>query len=215
MKRLLLTLSLAPLVGGAALAQSSALSIPALPLGASSPVAARASVTVPSVTAAPPATSSPAVISAPHLSATTNAAAHELPKVTTLPNGRVALPGTYTVGLTGPRTLQAGQPSSWSFTLGNTGSGPIHLEHGACDVRFEVLNTAGQVVRPDFKNTICTMQLVILDVKPGETREVQKIRWDAKDGSGTPVAAGTYTIRAKLVAGDQFSPAATLSVTVR
>lgn len=177
------------LMCGLATAQVSVMNIPALPPGATSPK--------------------------PTPTPTTPAPSKELPSVTTLPTAAQQLPGTYTVSLTGPESVKAGEAQTWSFNLTNTGQNKIHMEYGACDVRFEVLNAAGEVVRPNPKNAICTLQLVILDAEGGETSEVQKIRWDGKDGKNQPVPAGKYTIRAKFVGGGLYTPAATLKVTVQ
>ncbi|MFC4426317.1 BsuPI-related putative proteinase inhibitor [Deinococcus navajonensis] len=134
--------------------------------------------------------------------------------VTTLPARAQPLREPHRAALVGPTTVRAGEANTWSFTLTNTGTQAIRLQHGACDVRFEVLNAAGQVVRPDPKNTVCTMQLILTDVAPGQSREVQKIRWEGKDGQGQPVPAGTYTIRA-VFDGPALIRAADLKVTVR
>lgn len=133
---------------------------------------------------------------------------------TTLPARAQPLREPHRAALAGPATVRAGEANTWAFTLTNTGTQAIRLQHGACDVRFEVLNAAGQVVRPDPKNTVCTMQLVLTDVAPGQSREVQKIRWDGKDAQGQPVPAGTYTIRA-VFDGPVLIRAADLKVTVR
>lgn len=193
MKNVFLVVGL--LVGSAGLgsAQTSVLNIPALPQGVSAP---------PAPTPTTPKPVNPVV------------PATDLPTVTTLPTGKTPLAAQYSVALSGPSSVKAGEANTWSFNLTNNGPSPLHLEYGACDVRFEVLNAAGQVVRPDPKNSICTMQLVILDAATGETQEVQKIRWEGKDSSGQPVPAGTYTIRAKMIDGDMFTVPATIQVTV-
>ncbi|MFC4638582.1 BsuPI-related putative proteinase inhibitor [Deinococcus hohokamensis] len=134
--------------------------------------------------------------------------------VTTLPARAQPLREPHRAALVGPASVRSGEANTWSFTLTNTGTQAIRLQHGACDVRFEVLNAAGQVVRPDPKNTVCTMQLVMTDVAPGQSREVQKIRWEGKDGQGQPLPAGTYTIRA-VFDGPALIRAADLKVTVR
>lgn len=136
------------------------------------------------------------------------------PPASTLPNRAAALAQPHAANLSGPVMVRAGEANTWAFLLKNTGNTPIHLSHGACDVRFEVLNAAGEIVRPDPKNTLCTMQLVLTDVSPGETREVQKIRWEGKDASGQPVRPGTYTIRAAFD-GPVHIVASAFTVTVR
>lgn len=185
LKNLLLA---ACLLGSLAAAQTSILDIPALPPGKTAP---------PTSTVPTPAVPTPT------------------PTVTTLPTGNAALKATYTVSLDGPESVQAGEANTWDFTLSNSGEAAIHLEHGACDVRFEVLNAAGEVVRPDPKNGICTMQLVITDVQPGENAVMQKIRWDGKDGRGQSVPAGQYTLRAKFVGAGVFTVPATREITVQ
>ncbi len=174
---------------------------------------ASAQVNVMNIPALPPGISAPRA-SAPAPAPSPASTAPQLPTVTTLPTGKTLLPGEYSVSISGSERVRAGEANTWSFNLSNTGKSNIHLEHGACDVRFEVLNAAGEVVRPDPKQAICTMQLVILDAAPGETDEIQKLRWEGKDGKGQPVPAGTYTIRARMVSGDRFTPAATFEVTV-
>lgn len=183
------------LFGGMAVAQVSIMDIPALPQGISTPK--------------PVAPTAPATGTPTPAQPTTDQSA------TTLPNTGKALAGSYTVNLTGPDTVQAGEANTWSFNLTNNGQANIHLEHGACDVRFEVLNAAGEVVRPDPKLGICTLQLVIFDAAAGATEPVQNIRWDGKDGAGKAVPAGEYTIRAKFAGSGVFTTPATLTVTVQ
>lgn len=132
-----------------------------------------------------------------------------------LPTNGAPLAQAHTAQLSGPRTVRAGEANTWSFVLGNTGSSAIHLEHGACDVRFEVVSASGEIVRPDPTNTICTLQLVVTDVAPGEQREVQKIRWEGKNGAGQPVPAGDYTIRAVFRGAGTLIPAEDFRVTVQ
>lgn len=194
-------LALAVLMGGLAAAQTSVMNIPALPPGKTAPATSTTPVTSPVTPAPTPTTPTP----------TTPAPA--APTVTTLPTGTTAL--NVTASLVGPDTVRAGEANTWDFMIKNTSSVTIHLEHGACDVRFEVLNAAGEVVRPDPKNTLCTMQLVITDVQNGEEATMQKIRWEGKDAQGKPVPAGTYTLRAKFVGGGNFTPPATKQVTVQ
>lgn len=189
MKSSFVALVLLASVAAPAAAQVSVMSIPALP---------------PGVTAPRPA--APVAPAAPSPS---------LPTVTTLPTGKAPLPGEYQVSIAGPGSVKAGEANTWDFNLSNTGKSNFHMEYGACDVRFEVLNAAGQVVRPDPKDALCTLQLVIFDAAPGETARVQKLRWEGKDGSGKPVPAGDYTIRAKMINAGRFTPAATFAVTVR
>lgn len=137
------------------------------------------------------------------------------PSVTTLPAARSPqLTQPHAAALTGPTSVRAGEGGTWSFALRNTGTQAIRLQHGACDVRFEVVNAAGQVVRPDPKNTLCTMQIVMTDVAPGQSREVQKVVWDGKDASGRAVSAGTYTLRA-VFNGPAYIRATDLTITVR
>lgn len=153
--------------------------------------------TAPASPATPPATTTPV-----------------RPSVTTLPARARPLNLPHRAVLTGPASVRAGQANTWSFNLTNTGTQVINLQHGACDVRFEVLNAAGEIVRPDPKDTVCTMQLIITNVPPGQTREVQKIRWEGKNAQGQPVPAGTYTIRA-VFDGPVLIRAQELKVTVR
>lgn len=194
-------LALAVLMGGLAAAQTSVMTIPALPPGKTAPATSTTPVTSP-VTPAPTPTAPTPTTPAP-----------AAPTVTTLPTGTTAL--NVSASLVGPDTVRADEANTWDFMIKNTSSATIHLEHGACDVRFEVLNAAGEVVRPDPKNTLCTMQLVITDVQNGEEATMQKIRWEGKDGQGNPVPAGTYTLRAKFVGGGNFTPPATKQVTVQ
>ncbi|GGK98696.1 hypothetical protein GCM10010844_16150 [Deinococcus radiotolerans] len=106
------------------------------------------------------------------------------------------LSAPHSANLSGPGSLRVGQATTWTFTLTNQGEQAIKLQHGACDVRFEVLDTSGKVVRANPTDTVCTMQLVITDVAPGETMDVQDIRWDGRDSAGKALPAGEYTIRA-------------------
>ncbi|GGO22399.1 hypothetical protein [Deinococcus humi] len=115
--------------------------------------------------------------------------------VTTLPAINPPLNQPHTARLEGPQSVQAGQTNMWTVLLTNTGDAPISLQHGACDVKFEVLNAAGQVVRAAPQDTICTLQIVPTNVAPGETGELQKIRWEGRNDQNQPVPAGTYTIR--------------------
>lgn len=131
-----------------------------------------------------------------------------------LPTNGAPLAQAHRAELSGPQVVRAGEANTWSFNLTNTGSSAIHLEHGACDVRFEVVNAAGEVVRTDPTNTICTLQLVVTDVAPGQTQEVQKIRWEGKDAAGQPVPAGEYTIRAVFRGAGILIRAADFRVTV-
>ncbi|ACO45367.1 FlgD immunoglobulin-like domain containing protein [Deinococcus deserti] len=159
----------------------------------------------------PPTTQTP---TAPASPATPPVATPARPSVSTLPARARPLSLPHRAVLTGPASVTAGQPNTWSFNLTNTGTQAINLQHGACDVRFEVLNAAGEIVRPDPKDTVCTMQLVLTNVAPGQTREVQKIRWEGKNAQGQPVPAGTYTIRA-VFDGPVLIRAQELKVTVR
>ncbi|WP_221089475.1 flagellar hook assembly protein FlgD [Deinococcus aquaedulcis] len=168
--RLLLTAALLGM--SLAHAQVSIFNIPALPPGQSAPAA--------------PAPTTPA---APG-TATPGAGA------TTLPTAGEALDIPHQATLNGPGSLKVGEATTWTFDLSNQGEQPIRLEHGACDVRFEVLNAAGQVVRGNPRDTVCTMQIVVTEVGPGETMDVQTIRWDGRDSQGRALPAGEYTIRA-------------------
>lgn len=150
---------------------------------------------------------------AENTSATVTETPQVTPPQTATPADTLAQP--HRAELTGPASIQAGQANTWSFRLTNTGSAPLNLAHGACDVRFEVLNTAGEVVRPDPTNTLCTMQMVYTNLQAGESGEVQKIRWDGKDGAGQPVSAGEYTIRAAFRGAGVVIPAQEFRVTVQ
>ncbi|CAM3674937.1 BsuPI-related putative proteinase inhibitor [Deinococcus frigens] len=186
-----LLLTLALLGGTLAHAQMSITDIPVLPQSG----AAR-----PSTTPAPaPASATPVTP----------------PTVTTLPSVNTPLAQPHTAKLEGPQSVQAGQANTWSVRLTNTGSSAIKLQHGACDVRFEVVNAAGQVVRTTPKDAICTMQIVGTDVAPGETSELQKIRWEGKDDQNQNVPAGTYTIRSVFNGDGVLIRPADLIITVR
>lgn len=182
-------------------AQTTIFSIPALP-----PAASAATPSTPAVPAPTPTPATPGIA---------------LPTPgTTLPTPGVAnagplLAAPHTVALRGPATVRGGEATLWSFVLTNTGTQPIELQHGACDVRFEVLNAAGTVVRPNPQDAICTLQLVTTSPAPGETAEVQKVRWDGRDGAGQPLPAGTYTLRAVFRGAGVTTVPATLSVTLR
>ncbi|MVN87298.1 hypothetical protein GO986_10995 [Deinococcus sp. HMF7620] len=166
--RLLLTAAL--LGTSLAHAQTTIFTIPALPPGRTAP--------------ATPATPAPTTPAAPSTGATT------------LPTTGEVLEIPHSAALSGAGSLKVGQADTWTFTLSNQGEEPIRLEHGACDVRFEVLNAAGQVVRPNPTDTICTLQIVLTEVGPGETMDVQAIRWDGRDAQGRALPAGEYIIRA-------------------
>ncbi|PIG98984.1 FlgD immunoglobulin-like domain containing protein [Deinococcus sp. UR1] len=112
------------------------------------------------------------------------------------PDLNPALATPHSANLSGPGSLRGGQDTTWTFNLTNLGEAVIDLQHGACDVRFEVLNAAGQVVRANPTNTVCTMQLVMTNVAPGETMDVQSVRWNGRGSDGKALPAGEYTIRA-------------------
>ncbi|PTA68365.1 BsuPI-related putative proteinase inhibitor [Deinococcus arcticus] len=150
---------------------------------------AHAQVSIFNIPALPPGKSAPA---APAPATPTAPAAG----ATTLPTAGAALTIPHQATLTGPATLKVGEAVTWTFNLSNQGEQPIRLEHGACDVRFEVRNAAGQVVRGNPTNTLCTLQIVTTEVGPGETMDVQAIRWDGRDSQGRALPAGEYTIRA-------------------
>ncbi|ANE43335.1 flagellar hook assembly protein FlgD [Deinococcus puniceus] len=115
---------------------------------------------------------------------------------TTLPTTGNPLTQPYRAALVGPSTLTpGGEPGVWTLQLTNTGTAEISIDHGACDLRFEVLNAAGQIVRPDPKNGICTLQMILTRANAGETINVLKINWDGKNGAGQALPAGQYTIR--------------------
>ncbi|OLV17923.1 hypothetical protein BOO71_0006826 [Deinococcus marmoris] len=137
------------------------------------------------------------------------------PTVTTLPAVNPPLAQPYTATLEGPQSVQAGQDSMWNVLLTNTGDKTINLQHGACDVRFEVVNAAGQVVRTTPQDAICTLQIVGTDVAPGATGELQKIRWEGKDDQNQNVPAGTYTIRSVFNGDGVLIRPADLTITVR
>lgn len=159
-----------------------------------------------------PAPTSPA----PTSPAPTNPAPRPATPVTSsLPATNPLLAAPHRTALVGPATIRAGEAALWSFTLTNAGAAPLRLAHGACDVRFEVVNAAGQVVRPDPRDTLCTQQLVITEVGRGETREVQKVRWEGRDAQNRPVPAGTYTLRAVFSGAGVRSSVATLQVRVQ
>lgn len=156
--------------------------IPALPPGRTAPPVA------PTPVAPAPTTATPAPTTA---TPSTPAAAS-----TTLPTTGRPLAQPYRAVLAGPSTLTpGGAPGVWTLQLTNTGTSEISIDHGACDLRFEVLNAAGEIVRPDPKNGICTLQLILTRAAAGETANVLKINWDGKNGAGQPLPAGQYTIR--------------------
>lgn len=170
--------------------------------------AAQVAGAAPTTPAPVPATPAPAVPATPATPAA-------LTGPTTLPTTRPLLAIPHRAALAGPATVTAGTAATWSFTLSATGQQPIRLSHGACDVRFEVLDAAGAIVRPDPKDTICTLQIVVTDVGPGETAEVQKIRWDGRGAGGQALPAGRYTLRAVFSGAGVSSLPATLNVTLR
>lgn len=133
----------------------------------------------------------------------------------TLPASSPLLAAAHSAVLSGPQTVTPGTPQVWSFNLINQGTTPIVLEHGACDVRFEVVGAGGEVIRPNPRDTLCTLQLVITEAAPGQTAEVQKIRWEGKDAQGQPVPAGVYTIRSAFQGGGVRIVAEPFTVTVR
>ncbi|CAM3212963.1 FlgD immunoglobulin-like domain containing protein [Deinococcus saxicola] len=137
------------------------------------------------------------------------------PTVTTLPAVNPPLAQPHTAKLEGPQSVQAGTANMWAVLLTNTGNTAISLQHGACDVRFEVLNAAGQVVRTTPKDAICTLQIVGTNVAPGETGELQKIRWEGKNDQNQNVPAGTYTIRSVFNGDGVLIRPADFTVTVR
>ncbi|GGL95985.1 hypothetical protein [Deinococcus aerophilus] len=186
-RHLLFTLAL--LGAGLGSAQISVQDIPALPLRSGAPA-------TPAPESAPPAPMVP-------------------PTVSTLPARNPPLARPHRAQLVGPATIRAGQPNTWAVTLTNTGSEAIHLEHGACNVRFEVVNAAGQVIRPNPQNTVCTLQLVVTDVDPGQTTELQKIRWEGQGIQGQPLPAGTYTLRSVFDGAGVLIRPADFTVTVR
>ncbi|WP_235910425.1 BsuPI-related putative proteinase inhibitor [Deinococcus kurensis] len=168
-------LTAAVLTSSLAQAQTTIFNIPALPPRSSAP----ATPTAPAPTTPAPAPTTPAA-----------------PGISTLPMKNPVLSAAHSANLNGPGSLRVGQATTWTFTLTNQGEQPINLQHGACDVRFEVLDAAGKIVRANPTDTVCTMQLVITDVAPGETMDVQAIRWDGRDSAGKALPAGEYTIRA-------------------
>lgn len=175
-------------------AQVSITDIPALPLSGA---------TQPNTPTAPsPATPSPTTPGTP-------------PTVTTRPAVNPPLEQPHTARLEGPQSVQAGQANMWNVLLTNTGDRAIDLQHGACDVRFEVVNAAGQVVRTTPKDAICTLQIVGTNVAPGQTGELQKIRWEGKNDQKQNVPAGTYTIRSVFNGDGVLIRPADFTVTVR
>ncbi|WP_174367029.1 FlgD immunoglobulin-like domain containing protein [Deinococcus sp. JMULE3] len=147
---------------------------------------AQAQTTIFNIPALPPRSSAPA----------TPAPASPAPMASSLPMTLPMLGLAHSANLSGPGSLRAGEATTWTFTLSNLDEQTIDLQHGACDVRFEVLDAAGKVVRANPTNTVCTMQLVMTDVAPGETMDVQDIRWDGRNSAGRALPAGEYTIRA-------------------
>ncbi|MFK7601774.1 hypothetical protein ACI3L1_06135 [Deinococcus sp. SM5_A1] len=194
-RNLLLTLALlgSTLIQPQSHAQVSVTDIPALPQGGA---------------AQPSKSATPAPSPAPVTPLTS-------PTVTTLPAVNPPLAQPHTAKLQGPQSVQAGTAAMWDVLLTNTGNTAISLQHGACDVRFEVLNAAGQVVRTTPKDAICTLQIVGTDVAPGETGELQKIRWEGKNDQNQNVPAGTYTIRSVFNGDGVLIRPADLTVTVR
>ncbi|GGL83819.1 hypothetical protein GCM10010840_22000 [Deinococcus aerolatus] len=186
-----LLLTLALLGSTLAHAQVSVTDIPALPQGGASLPAA--------TPAAAPAQGTPVTP----------------PTVTTLPAVNPPLAQPHTARLEGPQTVQAGQANLWNVLLTNTGDRAISLQHGACDVRFEVVNAAGQVVRTTPKDAICTLQIVGTEVAPGQTGELQKIRWEGRNDQNQNVPAGTYTIRSVFNGDGVLIRPADLTITVR
>ncbi|WP_291428235.1 BsuPI-related putative proteinase inhibitor [Deinococcus sp.] len=164
-------------------------------MGALSAQAQTSIFTIPSLpprSAATPAPTTPAPVTpAPVTPAPVSPAR---PALTPALNPALTTPHSAT--LSGPASLRGGQDTLWTFNLTNEGEAPIELQHGACDVRFEVLNAAGQVVRATPTNTICTMQLVVTSVAPGETMDVQNVRWNGRGTDGKALPAGEYTLRA-------------------
>jgi hypothetical protein len=156
-------------------------------------LSAQAQVSIFTIPALPPRSAAPAPTTpAPSTPAPTTPA----PVTPTRPALNPALATPHSANLSGPGSLRGGQDTTWTFNLTNLGEAVIDLQHGACDVRFEVLNAAGQVVRANPTNTVCTMQLVMTNVAPGETMDVQSVRWNGRGSDGRALPAGEYTIRA-------------------
>ena len=198
-RSILLTLALA---GGLFAAAIDVKDIPALPPGVSTPPPRPTTTPVPSTTPTTPtkpATTTPAPskpTTAPATPTTPGTATTPRPTPSSLPVGPT-LSQAHRAALRGPATLKAGgEPGVWTLQLTNTGQTDIRLQHGACDLKFEVLDATGKIVRPVVTNTICTMQIVETQAGPGETTDVLSLRWDGKDANGNPLPAGTYTLRA-------------------
>jgi hypothetical protein len=135
---------------------------------------------------------------------------------TTLPTTGNPLTQPYRAALVGPSTMTpGGEPGVWTLQLTNTGTAQISIDHGACDLRFEVLNAAGEIVRPDPKNGICTLQLILTRAAAGETANVLKINWDGKNGAGQAFPAGQYTIRSAFKGQGYLIRPADVRVTLR
>lgn len=154
-------------------------------------LSAQAQVSIFTIPALPPRSAATPPVTTPAPAPTTPA-----PVSPARPALNPALATPHNANLSGPGSLSGGQDTTWTFNLTNLGEAVIDLQHGACDVRFEVLNAAGQVVRANPTDTLCTMQLVMTNVAPGETMDVQSVRWNGQGSDGKALPAGEYTIRA-------------------
>lgn len=121
-----------------------------------------------------------------------------------------------------PRQVVQGDILPISFWFTFTGQAPLKFNAGLCSqLRWQVRDAAGKVVRPTPGDTLCAEALLTAQLKPGESINLTRpnsaspgVYWDLRDPLGKALPPGRYTLQAAFGRGDQVLRPADVGFTI-
>lgn len=121
-----------------------------------------------------------------------------------------------------PRQVAQGDLLPISFWFTFTGEKPLEFNAGLCSqLRWQVKDAAGKVVRPVPGNVACAEALFTARLNPGQSINLTRpdpagpgVYWDLRDPFGKALPPGKYTLQAAFGQGDQVLRPADVGFTI-